>query len=190
MSGHAIGATSGPSVCARCVARGGGCCTSEPGIFGPPLTPGDEQRIAEATGRLRAQFVHVRDVDPEELAAWEEDVPSLKGLAKNGQVRSLARPEGRCLLLGPQGCTLPPDAKPLLCQLFPFNVVGQSLRVQPAGDCLAVEEAHDIASLARRLRTSARQLVQLDVRVRDELAGPGPRAPGRRKTPGSTAALR
>lgn len=177
---------SGPAVCGRCVAKGGGCCTSEPGIFGPPLTSGDERRIAQATGRERTQFVQVRDVDPEEVLAWEADVPSLKGLCKGGIVRSLARPAGRCLLLGPRGCTLPPEAKPLLCQLFPFEVAGQALRVQPAGDCLAVEESHDLPSLARLLRTSARQLVQLDVRVREELSA-ATVASGRSDTPRSHA---
>ena len=166
---------SGPSVCGRCVARGTGCCTSEPGIFGPPLTPKDEARIAVATGLATEVFVHVRTIDPEEQAAWEEDVPSLEGLARGGEVRSLSRPDGRCLLLGPTGCTLARDDRPLLCRTFPFVVRGQRLSVQPSGDCLAVEEASDVGALARLLRTSASELVQLDRRIRRELR-PG-RAP-------------
>lgn len=162
---------SGPSVCARCAARGTGCCTSEPGIFGPPLTPGDESRIEAATGLPRARFVHERALDPEEQRAWEEDVPAVRGLARDGRIRSLARPEGRCLLLGERGCTLPVRARPLLCRTFPFVIEGRVLRVQPAGECLAVEETDGAPGLARALGTSMGELVRLDRKVRREAGG-------------------
>ncbi|MBS2023632.1 MAG: YkgJ family cysteine cluster protein [Deltaproteobacteria bacterium] len=166
----------GPSVCGRCVAAGGGCCTSEPGIFGPPLTRADEERIAAATGLTPRKFVHVRSVDAEEQRAWEEDVPSAKGIVVRGKVRSLARPDGRCLLLTERGCSLPLDARPLQCRLFPFVVRGRSLTVQPAGECLAVREADGISSLARQLRTSAQELVQLDGQLQEELGQRTPKA--------------
>ena len=159
-----------PTICARCAASGNACCVSAEGVSGPPLTPGDIERIAAAT-RLRARdFTVSREVDAVEQQAWEEEDPATRGLVREGRVVALARRGAACIFLGPRGCTLG-EAKPLLCARFPFVRRRNSLEVKPGGDCLAVAESRDIPSLLVALNTSRRELRSIDAQLGLELRG-------------------
>jgi len=162
---------SSPAVCVRCAARGTSCCVSVEGIDGPPLTPGDEVRIAAASGLAPARFVSEREVDAVEEEAWAEEDPGLRGIVRGGGVRSIARQAdgATCLFLAERGCALG-EARPLACRRFPLVPVGARLEVRPAGRCLAVEEAGGLGELLALLGTSRRQLRVADAALRSELA--------------------
>jgi Fe-S-cluster containining protein len=159
----------GPHVCARCAARGTACCTSAEGLAGPPLTPGDVERIAARSGLAPAQFVVEREVDAVEEQAWSEEDPALAGIVRAGRVRSLGRRGADCLFLGRGGCTLG-DGRPLACHRFPLVRVGRRLTPKPGGQCLAVEEAGGLDELLVLLGTSRRRLAAVERQLRRELA--------------------
>jgi Fe-S-cluster containining protein len=147
-------------VCARCSALGGGCCRNEAGLSGPPLTPGDIERIAARSGQQPAAFVVERPVDAEELQAWRADDRALAATGKSGLLRSLALRGADCHFLGPIGCTLG-EARPLACQRFPFVSLGRRLTARAPFRCLALEEAPGLDEALRVFglrRTDVRRL--------------------------------
>jgi Fe-S-cluster containining protein len=158
-----------PGVCFRCAARGTSCCISPEGIDGPPLTPADELRIAARCGYAPSVFVTEREVDSIEEVAWAEEDPGLRGIVRAGIVRSISRWEDACLFLGDQGCTLG-DARPLACKRFPLVPRGRAIEVQPAGHCLAVEEANGLGQLLVSLGMTRKSLRAADEQLQAELS--------------------
>jgi len=157
-----------PHVCVRCAAQGTSCCVSAEGVSGPPLTPGDLQRIAAASGLAPEAFSLEREIDAVEQAAWEADDPAARGLVREGRVRSLARRGADCVFLGDAGCTLGSE-RPLLCQRFPFVRRARAVAVKPGGYCLAVEEAGDLGGLLVLLGSSRARLRAIDAQLEKEL---------------------
>lgn len=73
----------------------------------------------------------------------EEEVRALfpqRGIHDRLAVTDNASGSLSCRLLGPEGCTLPRDARPLYCRLFPFWVRGGSVLYFDFQDCQAVRE--------------------------------------------------
>jgi Fe-S-cluster containining protein len=100
------------------------CCqTAE--VF---VTEGDKRRIAEHTGR--ADFWEARaPSDPS--YAGDDDDPAWMRLAfrADGTRPVLKRhANGDCTFLGPQGCTLPTDVRPLVCRMYPFDYTERGIR--------------------------------------------------------------
>jgi Fe-S-cluster containining protein len=106
-----------PSLCARCARQGKTCCQGRE-IY---LTPGDIQRIRAFTGEL--QFMEWSPTtDPSYLDQDGDPVWQRHVFDGDGRRRTLRRrPDGDCLFLGPQGCGLPLEVRPLLCRLHPVT---------------------------------------------------------------------
>jgi len=103
-------------LCARCARHRTTCCqTSE--IY---VTPGDVERIAVRVGRddfyLDEAPANADYLDQGDDPAWREYV-----FGPDGRRRVLRRePGGNCIFLGPHGCTLPLEVRPLVCRLYPY----------------------------------------------------------------------
>ena len=87
------------------------------------VTPGDVRRIGEHTGaRDFYEFqapenpVYVHE-DVYDDPVWQEHV-----FRQDGTRRVLRRKEdGDCTFLGPAGCVLPLEIRPLICRIYPFD---------------------------------------------------------------------
>jgi len=122
-------------LCVRCARHRKTCCQ----LSEVYATPGDVRRIALYTGldpvgedsfvcfTLPENPVYVVDDDP----TWQEFV-----VRPDGMRRTLRRAaNGDCVFLGPQGCTLPLDVRPLVCRIYPFDFNDQGLRRDLAPGC-------------------------------------------------------
>ena len=164
-------------VCVRCAARGETCCQPPEGVPLAPLTPGDVQRIGGATGLETEAFSSVRAVDPEEEAALVDQDPVLRGIVRNGKLRSLAKtPDGCVFYRHDRGCSLSYEVRPLLCRRFPLVRRGRGLSVRPGGACLAVEEAAGTPALMGSLGLTVAELARIDGQIRRDLSGKWTRA--------------
>lgn len=118
-------------LCVRCARYMRTCCqTCE--VY---VSPGDVQRIADHTGR--ADFYEFRVPDnPEYLHNEDDPLWQTATFRADGTRRVLRRrPEGDCTFLGPHGCTLPLDVRPLVCRLYPYDYTEQGIRPQLARGC-------------------------------------------------------
>lgn len=123
--------------CARCARMQLTCCQRAEIL----VTSADVRRIAAHTGRNATEgggFVERRaPADPSYL----EDDPDdprwrLLTVAADGTRRMLKRkPDGDCTFLGPQGCVLPTDVRPLVCRLYPWSYDQRGLLVEDADYC-------------------------------------------------------
>lgn len=114
-----------------------------------------------------------RPIDDEEVAALEAEDPVLKGLVRDGQLRSLAQRGAACVFhQRDRGCTLAWGVRPLLCRRFPIVRDRGQFRVSPGGGCLAVEEAADLPELLEALGTDVRTLAEIDRAIRRDLRAP------------------
>ncbi len=153
-------------VCARCQR----CCVIKPGeeelIF--PLT---DQDIALARARqgddrwLAEQETSeaFRDMLRRMFPDHVEQVLALFPLGGNHHRLGLDD-EGRCKLLGPEGCVLPPESRPTHCRLFPIWARGGKPRPLDA-DCLAMTENSTLPELLEALRTSREEILELHARL-------------------------
>ena len=118
-------------LCARCARHMKTCCQT-PEIY---VTPGDVERIASQVGR-RA-FWHFRvpaypayleeDDDP----VWQEHV-----FREDNSRRVIKKtPDNDCSFLGPHGCTLPLEVRPLVCRLYPYDYDERGIRDELASGC-------------------------------------------------------
>lgn len=91
------------------------------------VTPGDVGRISAYTARrdfheYRAPLNEVYEVDDD--PAWQENV-----FRPDGTRRILKRlASGNCPFLGPHGCTLPLEVRPLLCRIYPYEFDEQGIK--------------------------------------------------------------
>lgn len=118
-------------LCVRCSRHMQTCCqTCE--VY---ATPGDVERIARHTGR--DDFTEFRvPLNPvyaehDDDTAWQQHV-----FRKDGSRRVLKRlPDGDCTFLGPQGCTLPLETRPLVCRLYPYDYDEHEIHDELATGC-------------------------------------------------------
>lgn len=146
-------------LCARCARHTTTCCQKTE-IY---VTPGDVERIAAHVGRR--DFYEFRPAgDPVYLHHEDDPIwPRLTFKEEDGTRRLLKwRDNGDCTFLGPQGCTLSPEARPLICRIFPFDyneqeivptlAKGCPLELLPPGQSLlqALDMQHEQADAWRR----------------------------------------
>jgi Fe-S-cluster containining protein len=123
--------------CARCARMQRTCCQRAEIL----VTSADVQRIAAHTGvsaRESGAFVeHRAPADPSYLEDDPEDPRwKLLTVAADGSRRMLKRkPDGDCTFLGPQGCVLPTDVRPLVCRLYPWSYDQRGLLGEDADYC-------------------------------------------------------
>lgn len=116
--------------CARCARVQRTCCQRAEIV----LTTGDTDRIAAHSGRR--DFLERRaPADPDALAEDPADPNWTRWtIAPDGTRRVLRRrADGDCTFLGPAGCTLPLEVRPLVCRMYPYTFTERGLdREDPA----------------------------------------------------------
>lgn len=103
--------------CAKCASIQRTCCQQAEIL----VTDGDIQRVSSATGRSDIWELR-RPSDPSYLD--QDDDPNWLGYTVDarGRRRVLKRQaNGDCIFLGPAGCVLGTEERPLVCRLYPFS---------------------------------------------------------------------
>lgn len=111
------------SPCVRCAADGLSCCVGVQ-IY---LTIGDVARIARFRGREDfAAFERATGeyADGGGDPAWAALILSPDGFRRVMKTGT----EKRCFFLGESGCTLPVEARPLLCLIYPYEFDSEGIR--------------------------------------------------------------
>ena len=138
-----------PFICARCAAVNPTCCRTAPGNSAQcfPLSEAEKARLAPYAASLGVPEAEVEYNTPEFLKIMGVLFPD-----KKKEVHAAFPPgephwrlplsaDGKCLFLLEDGCSLPREARPWYCQLFPIWVRGKYFdRFQPEG-CLLTHEA-------------------------------------------------
>lgn len=143
--------------CRRCAERSGTCCALTPGQeeFCFPLSA-SERTAMEAAGAEASMFI-AQDNTP----AFVDNISRLFP-GEDAHIRALfpaggshdrlaILPTGECMMLGPEGCRLPREARPLYCRLFPFWIRSGRQMYFEFTDCQALRESRGGAALLRRL---------------------------------------
>jgi Fe-S-cluster containining protein len=118
-------------LCARCARHTRTCC-QDTQIY---VTPGDVERIAARTGRRDFYEFRLPD-DPIYLDNADDPLWALHVFREDGTRRILKHePNGDCTFLGEQGCTLPIEARPLICRLYPFDYNAEGIKPVLARGC-------------------------------------------------------
>jgi Fe-S-cluster containining protein len=87
----------------------------------------------------------------------------------DGEHRALRlRPDGACIFLGGDGCRLPRAARPGYCLLFPVWIIGGTLTLFLAQECLIARSAESPARCAGLMGTDRAGLSLLYARLRRE----------------------
>lgn len=161
-----------PHVCAVCAAAGPTCCVLAPGQeeYCFPLSEIERHRILETgadTGFFAQSPNSAAFLDTlRKLFPGEEERLAALFPARGSHYRLATHPDGRCKLLGPQGCTLPREARPYYCRLFPLWPERGEVMVFGATCCLARQEARGLSALLRLLGESSANLRHVFGRLR------------------------
>ncbi len=162
-----------PGICARCAANGPTCCQLEPGHerFCFPVSAVERDKILDCAEGMRGAFAqesnakafvdNMLSLFPDEAEAVHRLFPSTKF-----HLRLATDEQGRCTLLGPEGCVLPREARPYYCRLFPLWVVGRRINLFTAGRCLAQRQGTGLTGLLARLGTTEAKVRELHGRLR------------------------
>jgi Fe-S-cluster containining protein len=162
-------------ICAACHAKGLGCCRlGAEGVtrmFG--LTRGEVDIMARASGLKPEEFVIADQVSSQFLTDLAAIHPVfLKTLPEGRRLRLKVEPDGSCVFLGPKGCRLPMDARPLYCRLYPFWFTEDGrLMVLISKNCLAQKDARSWQEVLARLGETQDHLRQLFTRLKALAAG-------------------
>jgi Fe-S-cluster containining protein len=159
-------------LCARCARRQKTCCQRTDIV----VTDGDMARIAAHLGHQ--DFVEFRAAGgPEYLDQDDDPLWRDATFYADGQRRLVKqRPDGDCTFLGPMGCTLPADVRPLICRLFPFDYDERGLFAAPASGCPVhlLADGESLFDALRMNRSDAEQWHrQLYAELRETLAHRG-----------------
>ena len=118
-------------LCARCARHTTTCCQwSE--VF---VTTGDVARIVAHTGRR--DFFEYRAVDNPNYGDQDDDPVWRDHVFRPDGTRRVVRHQanGDCWFLGPIGCVLPLEARPLVCRLYPFDYTSEGIQDELAEGC-------------------------------------------------------
>ena len=165
--------------CARCPrVFGVSCCEVKDDEQLATLTWADVGRLVAATGQSFEAFAEWEWLDEAQAAKWLELHSSLAPYFGTQSRRlTLRRKNGACVFLGPSGCSLTADERPIACRLYPFEIRPHGewgLQVDRHGSveeaaasgehaCLAVEEADSFDALCSAFGTSREALEALAV---------------------------
>lgn len=118
-------------LCVRCSRHMRTCCQFSE-VY---VSPGDLKRIEAHTGR--ADFTEFRAPVNPSYADQDDDPPWAEHVFRaDGARRVLKRlPEGDCTFLGPHGCVMPLEVRPLVCRLYPFDYDANGIRNELSHGC-------------------------------------------------------
>jgi len=157
-------------LCVRCARYNRTCCQRSE-IY---TTPADEQRIRNFTGR--DDFTGYRRPDNVEYAGQDNDpVWRDRVFRADGSRRVLNRqPNGDCTFLGPHGCVLPLEIRPLVCRLYPYDYEAAGIREELSHGCpleLLRSGQGLIVALEMNIEDARRWHQQLYQEVQNEVHG-------------------
>lgn len=155
-------------LCARCARAMKTTCCQQREIY---LTPGDVRRINAHTGLLGFSTfeaaVNPDYLDQDDDPLWAECV-----FREDGTRRTLRRISGgNCMFLGPAGCMLPLEVRPLVCRLHPFDYTEEGIKDELASGCplhLLKPDQGLIETLGMNLEDARRWHRQLYEEIRQE----------------------
>jgi Fe-S-cluster containining protein len=118
------------SLCSRCAQIRKTCCYFE--IY---VTAGDVRRIAAHSGRSdfyeRRVPADAEYLDQDDDPVWRDHVAGA-----DGRRRVLKhREDDACTFLGPCGCALPLEVRPLVCRLHPFEYTEAGISDELSDSC-------------------------------------------------------
>jgi Fe-S-cluster containining protein len=118
-------------LCAKC-AELGKCCCKGTDIY---ITPGDLRRISLNHGN--EVFYEFRGAcDPAYLNNSDDPIWMTHVFRANGTRRLLKQDgAGNCYFLGPGGCRLEPEERPLICRLHPYEYDAVCIHPEAALGC-------------------------------------------------------
>lgn len=119
------------SLCELCSREGRTCCQGRD-IF---VTAGDVDRICALTSQS-AVYEFRTACDPDYEVQDDDPIWQLSVFRPDRTRRVLKqRPNGDCLFLGPSGCHLPLESRPLVCRLHPHSYSASGLDPEFVPDC-------------------------------------------------------
>jgi len=157
------------SICAVCAQNGPTCCQlrQEYPDLSFPLSKVEKETIA-AYERWKGLFFTVQAPNSVQLISrlkflFPDDLDIIKTLfPENGRhERLLTNKLGHCVFLGPMGCLLPGNARPLYCRLFPFWVIGGRVAFFPFNLCQAQKGSRSVKKVMMRLQVDTSQILPL-----------------------------
>ncbi|MBA4358478.1 MAG: zinc/iron-chelating domain-containing protein [Desulfovibrio sp.] len=159
--------------CRRCAESSGTCCALIPGQeeFCFPLSA--LERLGMEAAGAGTEMFFVQENTPAFVdnlcRLFPGEGPGLRALFPAGGVhdRLALSASGQCLLLGPEGCRLPREARPFYCRLFPFWVRGGRQMYFEFKDCQALRESRGGAALLQRLGMTETGVFDLYHRLRE-----------------------
>lgn len=109
--------------CVKCGRLGKTCCQQRE-IF---VTAGDRERVSTHTG-LKDFWEYRAPADPSYLDP-DNDPTWWRSVFRTDGTRPVLRrkPDGDCMFLGPAGCVLPLETRPLVCRLYPYEYTVEGL---------------------------------------------------------------
>ncbi len=125
------------------------------------MLPHEIKRISEFTGRDPGSFVDETPLVESQLEYYRDDSGEDPVWSRLFQLwDSPTGLKGSCPFLTPQGCTLPYNTKPFLCQVYPltFNISRAALNRVPDPDCLLIHASSCAGDVLRRFKDSHEDL--------------------------------
>ena len=144
-----------PFVCARCAAVHPTCCRTDPAACDKcfPLSEAERERLAPHAAALGIPDAATEVNTPDFLALMRvlfPDRPAALARAFPEGEKHLRLPldeDGVCLFLQADGCSLPREARPWYCQLFPVWVRRNYFDRFVPESCLLTREAARLADV-------------------------------------------
>jgi Fe-S-cluster containining protein len=118
-------------LCVRCARHYKTCC-QRCEIY---VTPNDVDRITQHAQRsdfFEYRVPHDPDyADQDDDPTWRDHV-----FRQDGTRRVLKRQDnGDCTFLGPRGCVLPLETRPLVCRLYPYDYTERGIEAELSEGC-------------------------------------------------------
>ncbi len=161
---------SDPHICARCHGLKQGCCVlgqcHVEHMFG--LTAGEIKIISRASGLKAGQFVEQDEITFEFERTLKQLHPVFaQTMPDRKRNRLKVNRAGRCVFLGPEGCRLPSQSRPLYCRLYPFWFKPSGgLMILLSETCLAQERASSVDEVLARMGADKAELKELFSRLK------------------------
>lgn len=148
-----------PHICSHCAAQGATCCSLSAGSeeFCFPVSEGERDML------LAAGYPDTSCVREPNSQAFIEQLGMLLpefNIAARFPVtgthwRLSTTPQGNCVFLRPDGCSLDRDTRPIYCRLFPLWEFHGQLTWFTAEECLANRELPSLADMLQAMSMTA-----------------------------------
>lgn len=162
-------------ICARCSDINQTCCRLKPGmeILCFPLSGSELETISRATGL--SDFYVRENNTPDFIRNLGKLMPcsgsALRRCFPAQGIHSRLKTDvsGNCTFLGPQGCRLDADVRPLYCRIYPFWFSRGKLTILDDAGCLAQKEASSVKIMLNLFGADPEQLSRMFCSLLDNL---------------------